>query len=165
MAMNKILLQGRLTKDPEIRLTSKNDKVARFTIAVDRDFNREETDFINCVAFKATAAFIESYFTKGDMILVAGRLQMQQYTAKDGSNRTAAEVMTDNVWFCGGKGKTKDAGTEAQLAPVEDDNVYFGDSNRSESNDNQKENFNALSGRISDDLVPALNDGTSELPF
>lgn len=121
MAMNRILLQGRLTKDPEIRLTSKNDKVARFTIAVDRDFNREETDFINCVAFKATAAFIESYFTKGDMILVAGRLHMQQYTAKDGSNRTAAEVMTDNVWFCGGKGKTKDATTGAQLAPVEDD--------------------------------------------
>ena len=165
MAMNKIFLQGRLTKDPEIRLTSKNDKVARFTIAVDRDFNREETDFINCVAFKATAAFIESYFTKGDMIIVAGRLHMQQYTSKDGSNRTAAEVLTDNVWFCGGKGKTKDAANDAQLAPVEDDNVYFGDSNRSESNDNQKENFNALSGRISDDLVPALNDGTSELPF
>ena len=121
MAMNKIFLQGRLTKDPEIRLTSKNDKVARFTIAVDRDFNREETDFINCVAFKATAAFIESYFTKGDMILVAGRLQMQQYTAKDGSNRTAAEVLTDNVWFCGGKCKTKDDSTDAQLAPVEDD--------------------------------------------
>ena len=119
MAMNKILLQGRLTKDPEIRLTSKNDKVARFTIAVDRDFNREETDFINCVSFKATAAFIESYFTKGDMILVAGRLQMQQYTAKDGSNRTAAEVLTDNVWFCGGKGKTKDAATVAQLTEIE----------------------------------------------
>ena len=121
MAMNKILLQGRLTKEPEIRLTSKNDKVAHFTIAVDRDFNREETDFINCVAFKATAAFIESYFGKGDMILVAGRLQMQTYTAKDGSNRTAAEVLTDNVWFCGGKGKTKDADTGPQLAPVEDD--------------------------------------------
>ena len=118
---NKIFLQGRLTKEPEIRLTSKNDKVARFTIAVDRDFNREETDFINCVAFKATAAFIESYFTKGDMIIVCGRLHMQQYTAKDGSNRTAAEVMTDNVWFCGGKGKTKDAATDAQLVPVEDD--------------------------------------------
>ena len=123
MAMNKILLQGRLTKDPEIRLTSKNDKVARFTIAVDRDFNREETDFIKCVAFKSTAAFIESYFGKGENILVAGRLHMNQYTAKDGSNRTAAEVMTDNVWFCGGKGKTKDAATEAQLAPVEDNEV------------------------------------------
>ena len=121
MAMNKVLLQGRLTKEPEIRLTAKNDKVAHFKIAVDRDFNREETDFINCVAFKATAAFIESYFGKGDMILIAGRLQMQQYTAKDGSNRTAAEVLTDNVWFCGGKGKTKDADTGAQLAPVEDD--------------------------------------------
>lgn len=121
MAMNKILLQGRLTKEPEIRLTAKNDKVAHFTIAVDRDFNREETDFINCVAFKATAAFIESYFGKGDMILLAGRLQMQTYTAKDGSNRTAAEVLTDNVWFCGGKGKIKDAATGAQLAPVEDD--------------------------------------------
>ena len=55
------------------------------------------------------------------MILVAGRLHMQNYTAKDGSNRTAAEVLTDNVWFCGGKVKTKDAATEAQLAPVEDD--------------------------------------------
>jgi single-strand DNA-binding protein len=121
MAMNRILLQGRLTKEPEIRLTSKNDKVAHFKLAVDRDFNREETDFINCVAFKATAAFIESYFGKGDMILVAGRLQMQTYTANDGSNRTAAEVLTDNVWFCGGKGKAKDAATGAQLAPVEDD--------------------------------------------
>ena len=121
MAMNKILLQGRLTKEPEIRLTSKNDKVAHFTIAVDRDFNREDTDFINCYAFKTKEAFIESYFGKGDMILVAGRLQMQTYTAKDGSNRTAAEVLTDNVWFCGGKGKTKDADTGAQLAPVEDD--------------------------------------------
>lgn len=121
MAMNRILLQGRLTKEPEIRLTTKNDKVARFTLAVDRDFNREETDFINCVAFKNTAAFVESYFGKGDMVLLAGRLQMQQYTAKDGSNRTAAEVMTDNVWFCGGKGKTKDAATGAQLAEVEDD--------------------------------------------
>ena len=121
MAMNKILLQGRLTKDPEIRLTSKNDKVARFTIAVDRDFNREETDFINCAAFKAPAASIESYFTKGESIIVCGRLHMNQYTAKDGSNRTAAEVLTDNVWFCGGNGKTKDAATEAQLAPVEDD--------------------------------------------
>lgn len=121
MAMNKILLQGRLTKEPEIRLTTKNDKVARFTLAVDRDFNREETDFINCVAFKNTAAFIESYFGKGDMVLLAGRLQMQQYTAKDGSNRTAAEVMTDNVWFCGGKGKTKDAATGAQLAEVKGD--------------------------------------------
>ena len=128
MAMNKILLQGRLTKDPEIRLTSKNDKVARFTIAVDRDFNREETDFINCVAFKATAAFIESYFTKGDMILVSGRLHMQQYTAKDGSNRTAAEVMRDNVWFCGGKAKTKDDATGAQLVPVEDDKLNDGTS-------------------------------------
>ena len=123
MAMNKILLQGRLTKDPEIRLTSKNDKVARFTIAVDRDFNREETDFINCVAFKSTASFIESYFTRGDMILVAGRLHIQQYTSKDGSNRTAADVLTDNVWFCGGKGKTKDAANDAQLSTVEDDEV------------------------------------------
>lgn len=124
MAMNRILLQGRLTKEPEIRLTTKNDKVARFTLAVDRDFNREETDFINCVAFKATAAFIETYFTKGDMMLLAGRLQMQQYTAKDGSNRTAAEVMTDNVWFCGGKKDKpdqKEAYERANLAEVEDD--------------------------------------------
>ena len=123
--LNKIVVMGRLTRDPELRYTGNNIPVVSFTVAVDRDFTgkdkEKQTDFINCVAFKSTAAFIESYFTKGDMILVAGRLQMQQYTAKDGSNRTAAEVLTDNVWFCGGKGKAKDAATEAQLAPVEDD--------------------------------------------
>ena len=122
--MYRIVLIGRLTRDPEVRNTTSGMTVASFSLAVERDFasnGTKETDFINCVAFKATAAFIESYFGKGDMILLAGRLQMQQYTAKDGSNRTAAEVMTDNVWFCGGKGKTKDAATGAQLEEVEDD--------------------------------------------
>ena len=122
--INRVVLIGRLTRDPELRKTQSGTSVCSFTLAVNRRQNQDGTqdaDFINCVAFKATAAFIESYFGKGDMVLVSGRLQMQTYTAKDGSNRTAAEVMTDNVWFCGGKGKTKDAATGAQLEPVEDD--------------------------------------------
>ena len=111
-----------MCKDPEIRLTTKNDKVARFTVAVDRDYDREKTDFINCVTFKGTAGFVESYFHQGDPILVSGRLEIQKYTDKDGNNRTAAEVLVDNVWFCGRKPDQKEAYERAaSLEPVEDD--------------------------------------------
>lgn len=120
--LNRIIVQGRLTADPEIRLTTKNDKVALFTVAVQRDFDREKTDFINCVSFKSRAEFLENYFHKGDLILVAGQLQIQEYTARDGTNRKAAEILAENVWFSGGKGKTSDA--EVKLAEVEDDGDF-----------------------------------------
>ena len=134
---------GRLTIDPELRRTGSGTAVTSFSLACDRDFKSQsgdkETDFIEVVAWKNTAEFVSKYFSKGRMAVVEGRLQIRDWTDKAGNKRTTAEVVADNV--------------------------YFADSKRSESNDNQKENFNALSGRLSDDFVAALNDDTSELPF
>lgn len=102
--MNRVMLQGRLVADPELRQTPSGVPVASFRIAVDRDFkNKEtgekETDFINVVAWRSTAEFISRSFTKGRMILVEGRLQIRKYTDKDGNNRTTAEVVADAVHF------------------------------------------------------------------
>ena len=141
--LNKIILMGRLCSNPELRRTGSGTAVTSFSLACDRDFKSQsgdkETDFIEVVAWKNTAEFVSKYFSKGRMAVVEGRLQIRDWTDKAGNKRTTAEVVADNV--------------------------YFADSKRSESDDNQKENFNALSGRVSDDFVPALNDDTSELPF
>ena len=141
--LNNIVIMGRLTRDPELRRTSSGVAVASFTLACERDFapqgETRETDFIDIVAWRYTAEFVEKYFSKGQMAVVSGRLQIRNWEDKDGNKRRSAEILADHV--------------------------YFADSKRSESNDNQKENFNALSGRLSDDFVPALNDDTSGLPF
>ena len=141
--LNKVVIMGRFTKDPELRRTGSGTAVTSFSLACDRDFKSQsgdkETDFIEVIAWKNTAEFVSKYFSKGRMAVVEGRLQIRDWTDKSGNKRTTAEVVAENV--------------------------YFADSKRSESNENQKENFNALSGRLSDDFVPALNDDTSELPF
>ena len=133
---------GRLTRDPELRRTGSGTAVTSFSLACDRDFKSQsgekETDFIEAVAWKNTAEFVSKYFSKGRMAVVEGRLQIRDWTDKDGGKRRSAEVVADNV--------------------------YFADSKRSESNDNQKENFNALSGRLSDDFVPAIEE-CGEIPF
>ena len=140
--LNKIIIMGRLTRDPELRRTGSGTAVTSFSLACDRDFKSQsgekETDFIDVVAWKNTAEFVSKYFSKGRMAVVDGRLQIRDWTDKAGNKRTTAEVVADNV--------------------------YFADSKRSESNDNQKENFNALSGRVSDDFVPASEED-GELPF
>ena len=99
--LNHIVLMGRLTRDPELRYTGSNVPVASFSIAVDRDFGRGEngekqTDFINVSAWRQTGEFVSKYFTKGSMIVVSGRLQIRDYTDRDGNRRTAAEVVADN---------------------------------------------------------------------
>ena len=140
--LNKILIMGRLTRDPELRRTGSGTAVTSFSLACDRDFKSQsgekETDFIDIVAWRSTAEFVSKYFTKGRMAVVEGRLQIRDWTDKAGNKRTTAEVVADNV--------------------------YFADSKRSESNDNQKENFNALSGRLSDDFVP-ISEEDGEIPF
>ena len=140
--LNKIIIMGRLTRDPELRRTGSGTAVTSFSLACDRDFKSQsgdkETDFIEVVAWKNTAEFVSKYFGKGRMAVVDGRLQIRDWTDKAGNKRTTAEVVADNV--------------------------YFADSKRSESDDNQKENFNALSGRVSDDFVPASEED-GELPF
>ena len=102
--LNKVFLQGRLVADPELRHTQQGTPVASYRLAVDRGYkskdpNAQNADFINVVSWRNTAEFVSRYFTKGRMMLVEGRLQMRDYTDRDGNRRVAAEVVTDNVHF------------------------------------------------------------------
>lgn len=111
--LNHIIIMGRLAKDPELRHTQSGVAVASFRLAVDRDFKEKgsgerQTDWIDVVAWRQTGEFVDRYFTKGRMAVVEGRLQIRQYTDKEGNKRTAAEVVADNVYF--GDSKKDDGG-------------------------------------------------------
>ena len=102
--LNHIIVMGRLTRDPELRRTGSGTAVASFSLAVDRDFapkdgGERETDFIDCVAWRSTGEFVSKYFTKGRMAVVSGRLQIRNWTDKDGNKRRSAEIVADNVYF------------------------------------------------------------------
>ena len=101
--LNKIILQARLVRDPELRKLPSGKSVASVSVACDRDFTKEggekETDFIDLVAFGATADHIAKWFTKGKMIIVSGRLQIRNWTDKEGNKRRNAEVVADSVYF------------------------------------------------------------------
>ena len=102
--LNHIVIMGRLTRDPELRRTGSGLPVASFSVAVDRDFGKnengeKETDFIDCVAWRNTAEYVSKYFTKGRMIIVDGRLEMRDWTDKDGNKRTSAEIVVANAYF------------------------------------------------------------------
>ena len=102
--LNHITIMGRLTRDPELRRTGSGVAVTSFTLAVDRDFGKNdqgerETDFIDCVAWRQTGEFVSKYFTKGRMAVVSGRLQIRSWNDKDGNKRRSAEVVADNVYF------------------------------------------------------------------
>ncbi len=107
--INNVTIMGRLTANPELRTTNTGKSVTSFTVAVDRNYDREQTDFINIVAWNKTAEFIERYFRKGSMIAIQGSIQTRNYEDKNGNKRTAVEVVADNVSFCGDK---KAAATE-----------------------------------------------------
>ena len=106
--LNHITIMGRFTKDPELRRTNSGTAVASFTLAVDRDFTdknsgEKETDFIDCTAWRNTAEFVSKYFSKGRMAVVSGRLQIRNWTDKEGNKRRSAEVVADNVYFADSK--------------------------------------------------------------
>ena len=105
--LNRVILMGRLTADPELKYTPGNTAVTAFKIAVDRNFSgkdgKRQTDFINIVAWRNTADFICRYFTKGQMIALEGSIQTRNYEDKNGNRRTAVEVVVSNVSFCGDK--------------------------------------------------------------
>ena len=106
--LNKIIIMGRLTKDVELRRTNSGTAVSSFTVAVDRDFGEQkEADFIECVAWKGTAEFVERHFSKGKMIVVSGRLQIRGWDDKNGNKRQSAEIVVENVYF--GESKSSDA--------------------------------------------------------
>jgi single-strand DNA-binding protein len=99
---------GRLTSAPELRHTQQGTAVTSFTIAVDRDFEKGKTDFIDCVAWRSTAEFVSKYFGKGRMIAVSGKLQMRDWTDKEGNKRRNAEIIADNVYFADSKNSNAD---------------------------------------------------------
>lgn len=104
--LNHIVLMGRLTRDPELRQTNTGTSVASFALAVDRDYGKGEekqTDFIDIVAWRNTAEFAAKYFGKGRMAVVSGRLQLRDWTDRDGNKRRAAEVVADNIYFADSK--------------------------------------------------------------
>lgn len=105
--LNLIVLQGRLTKAPELRKTQNDIAVCTFTLAVDRDRDRGKADFVKCVAWRSTAEFMTKYFVKGQMAIVTGSLQSRDWTDKEGNKRTDWEVQVDLVNFAGEK-KTAD---------------------------------------------------------
>ena len=112
--LNHIVLMGRLTRDPELRYTQSQIPVASFSLAVDRDFggrdgSERQTDFIDVVAWRSTAEFVSKYFTKGSMAVVSGRLQIRDWTDREGNKRRSAEVVADNVYFGEGRRSREDA--------------------------------------------------------
>lgn len=126
MALNKIVIMGRICKDVDMRVTQNGVSVARVTVAVDRDYqtggNERQTDFIEVVAFKNTAEFLERNFGKGRLICVAGRLQSNKWTDKNGQNRVSWEVVADNIYFGGDKKPTASPNVSAaDFVDLDDD--------------------------------------------
>ena len=156
--LNHITIMGRLTRDPELRYTQSQTPVASFTLAVDRDFgNRDggekQTDFIDCVAWRQTAEFVSKYFTKGRMAVVSGRLQIRDWTDREGGKRRSAEVVVDNMYFGDSRRDNNDSGN------------YGGNSYGSSYGDSSRSYSAPASSAPSANTFAELDDGDGELPF
>ena len=153
--LNHITIMGRLTRDPELRRTGTGVAVASFTVAVDRDFSgrdggEKETDFIDCVAWRQTGEFVSKYFTKGSMIVVSGRLQIRNWNDKDGNKRRSAEVVADNVYF--GESKRSNEGNSFESNPYTAPASGFG-------------GYSAPAASAPASDFAMLDDNDSQLPF
>ena len=123
--MNQVVLMGRLTRDPELRHTQGGTPVSSFTLAVDRgyiskDSGERQTDFIDIVAWRNTAEFVSKYFVKGQMAAVVGRLQIRDWTDKEGNKRRSAEVIAENVYFTDSK-KSREGDISINFTQQKDD--------------------------------------------
>ena len=159
--LNHITIMGRLTRDPELRRTGTGIAVASFTVAVDRDFSgrdggEKETDFIDCVAWRQTGEFVSKYFTKGRMIVVSGRLQIRSWTDKDGNKRRTAEVVADNVYF--GESRRSNEGNSSYGG-----NAYGGNSYAAPAAPAYGGGYSAPAAPASDFAM--LSDDDAQLPF
>ena len=129
--LNKVILMGRFTQDPELRATQAGTSVTSFTIACGRDFagkdGEKKTDFINCVAFKGTAEFVTKYFRKGAMAIIEGRIETRSWDDADGKKRQATEVNVSNIYFGESKKETAETVDSApDIAPMgTDDDLPF----------------------------------------
>ena len=137
--LNHITVMGRMTRDPETRYTRNNTPVCSFTLAVERDRKNEDgsraTDFIDCVAWRSTAEFISKYFRKGSMAVAAGRLQLRDWTDKDGNKRRQAEILCENVYF----GESKSTGGGLDQHGYDDEGQKYGESPFNEIGDEDGE--------------------------
>ena len=148
--LNHITIMGRLTRDPELRYTQSQTPVASFTLAVDRDFGgrdggEKQTDFIDCVAWRQTAEFVSKYFQKGSMAVVSGRLQIRDWTDRDGGKRRSAEVVVDNIYF--GESRRRDGGDTRS------------------TNDYHYDSYQSKPAGASASVFSDLSDDDGELPF
>lgn len=150
--LNKIVIMGRLVRDPELRHTQSGTAVASFTLAVDRDYSgrdggEKETDFIDCVAWRHTGEFVSKYFAKGRMAVVSGRLQIRPWTDKEGNKRISAEIVAENVYF----GDSKPNGDSTAQRPA---NVAVDDNDP----------LNDLAAAVANKFTP-IPDDDGDLPF
>lgn len=128
--LNKIVIMGRLTRDPELRRTQGGTAVTSFTMAVDRDFKSQsgekETDFIDVVAWRNTGEFAAKYLAKGRMAAVEGRIQVRDWQDKDGNRRKSVEVVADNVYFADSKrdSKPQESRDDQEFDEIEDDGDF-----------------------------------------
>ena len=122
--LNNIILQGRLTRDPEMKATASGVSCATFALACEQDYKNpngeRDTDFFDVVAWRNTADFVQRYFRKGQMVVVRGRLQTQQWTAQDGSKRKTVQIVAENLYFCGSNDNGNTSQAEEQPAAVEE---------------------------------------------
>lgn len=130
--LNRIIIMGRLTKDPELRHTGSGTAVASFTLAVERDFKdkssgQKVTDFIDVVAWRNTGEFVSNYFAKGRQAVVEGRLQMRDWQDRDGNKRRTAEVVADNVYFADSARREEATTTPPNMSELanDDDDLPF----------------------------------------
>ena len=157
--LNHITIMGRLTRDPELRYTQSQTPVASFTLAVDRDYGsrdggEKQTDFIDCVAWRQTAEFVSKYFQKGSMAVVSGRLQIRDWTDREGGKRRSAEVVVDNIYF--GESRRRDSG---------DSGSYGGNYGSSYGSGESRSYSAPASSAPSASPFAELDDGDGELPF
>jgi len=122
--LNHITVMGRLTRDPELRHTASGTAVASFSIACDRDFKdkatgERTTDFIDIVAWRSIGEFVSKYFSKGRMAVISGRLQIRDWTDKEGNKRRTAEIVAEDVYFGDSKGKDSQEPPASARGPVE----------------------------------------------
>lgn len=125
--LNHIAIMGRLTRNPEIRMTSANKAVASFSVAVNRDYDREQTDFFDVTAWEGKAHFVEQNFSKGQLIVVEGRMERRVYQDKNGDAKEKWEIKAENIYFGGDKKKSDNAETPYTAKPSRVDASTFED--------------------------------------
>ncbi len=163
--LNRIILMGRLTRDPELRRTQSGVAVASFSLAVDRDFadkstGTRATDFIDIVAWRGTAEFVSKYFSKGRMAVVEGRLQIRDWQDRDGNKRRSAEVVADNIYF-GESRRDSDGGSYGNRSAG---SYGGGNSNSYAPAAPQNNSYSAPSAPVVSEFSE-LSDDDGELPF